>query len=433
MKKALMISAAAVLMMNCGCGKIKDSGTSSVKTASSETESDTSTVTVTATEAETVTTTATTKPKPKQQLLMENRKELGVYENVRISDLITSTNAVLTEPDAPVDTSAPGTFEITVKYELDDVQAEKKVTYSVADTTPPIVLNSGNMATHIRGTAFDLAAYVGYGDNYDRAPVLSYTGTVDAMTNGSYPIRATVTDSSGNAKSWDLTINVADSIPQQNVTTQTPFTSFIAANRTSDPNVRFGIDVSEWQGDIDFNAVKSEGCSFVFIRAGYGYKNIAEDKWFRENLRKAKNVGMDTGVYFYSGASNIETVRKQANWVCDQLGGAQLELPIAFDFEDFSTFQEYGMNLHDVNELYFAFADELKQRGYQTILYSSKNFLRDVWNDEAKNAYGVWLAHYIDKTDYTGDHAVWQGCSDGIISGINGYVDLNVMYKKFPL
>ena len=91
------------------------------------------------------------------------------------------------------------------------------------------------------------------------------------------------------------------------------------------------------------------------------------------------------------------------------------------------------MNLHDVNELYFAFADELEQHGYSTILYSSKNFLRDVWDDEANSSHGVWLAHYIDKTDYTGDYAVWHGCSDGIISGIDGYVDLNVMYKKFPL
>lgn len=434
MKKAFAISAAAVLTMTCGCGKIKDNDSSSkTEPMSVSTSASTSPVT-TAAETTSVTTTTTTKPKPKQQLLMESRQKLGVYEKVKLSDFITETNAVLSEPDTLVDTSQTGALDITVKYELDGVQAEKKLSYTVEDTTAPILLNSGYSATHVRGKAFDLKNYVGYADDYDRSPVLTYTGTVDTMTNGKYPITATVTDSSGNATTWDLTITVADSIPQQQYgTSSTPFASFVAANRSTDPDVRYGIDVSEWQGNIDFDAVKSAGCSFVFMRAGYGYRNITEDKWFRENLRKAKAAGIDTGIYFYSGASNVEAAREQARWVCEQLGDTPIELPIAFDFEDFGTFQEFGMSLHDLNELYFAFADEVEKHGHTSILYSSKNFLESTWTEDAKSAHGVWLAHYIDKTNYTGDYAVWQGASDGQISGIDGYVDLNVMYKKFPL
>ena len=150
MKKAFAISAAAVLTMTCGCGKIKDNDSSSkTEPMSVSTSASTSPVT-TAAETTSVTTTTTTKPKPKQQLLMESRQKLGVYEKVKLSDFITETNAVLSEPDTLVDTSQTGALDITVKYELDGVQAEKKLAYTVEDTTAPILLNSGYSATHVR-------------------------------------------------------------------------------------------------------------------------------------------------------------------------------------------------------------------------------------------------------------------------------------------
>ncbi|MBR4626330.1 MAG: glycoside hydrolase family 25 [Ruminococcus sp.] len=434
MKYKLAIPAAALLTLTCGCGKIKSSGSpSEVTSSSAETASTAVSETTTAVTTKAVITT-TKKAEPPKDLVMENKQKLGVYDKVKVADFITSTNAVLTEPDAAVDTSKTGSCEITVKYEINGSQYEKTLSYTVEDNTDPIVLNSGWAANHVRGTQFDLGKYVGYADNYDSAPVLTYTGNIDPNTSGSYPITATVTDSSGNSTSWDLIIKVADSFPptQYDNGDPMPFTNFIGANANTGA-VSFGIDVSEWQGDIDFNAVKSDGCSFVFMRAGYCYSHIVKDPYFDQNFSRAKAAGLNTGLYFYTTASNEEQAREQARWVIEQLGGQKLELPIAFDWEEFGTFQEYGMSIHDINEVYLAFADEVEKAGYTPMLYSSKNFLNTVWSEDTKKAHPVWLAHFIDRTDYTGEYDIWQGSCTGKISGIYGDVDLNVLYKELPL
>ena len=197
--------------------------------------------------------------------------------------------------------------------------------------------------------------------------------------------------------------------------------------------MRFGIDVSAWQADIDFNAVRDAGCSFVMIRIGYYYSKITLDDYFRQNLKNAVNAGLDVGIYFYTTDRTEEGVREHVRWITEQLEGQKLTLPIAFDWEEFSHFQKYGMSIRDLNDVYAAFADEVTKQGNKPMLYSSKNFLNIIWSEKSKRLSPVWLAHYVKETNYEGDYAIWQGSAYGRSPGINGDVDMDIQYLSQKL
>ena len=193
---------------------------------------------------------------------------------------------------------------------------------------------------------------------------------------------------------------------------------------------KFGIDVSAWQGDVDYKAVRDAGCSFVIVRAGYYYSQLIPDDYFSKNLKNAAAAGLDIGVYFYTTDRTEEGVREHVRWIAEQLDGQKLDLPIAFDWEEFAHFQQYGISIRDLNDVYAAFADEVRKQGYQPMLYSSKIFLDTVWSERSKAAAPVWLAHYVDETTYTGEYAIWQESAYGRIPGIDGDVDMNIQYLK---
>ena len=191
-----------------------------------------------------------------------------------------------------------------------------------------------------------------------------------------------------------------------------------------------GIDVSVWQGDINFKKVKEAGAEFVMIRIGFGHdskNNIVMDSKFKNNIKNAKEEGLLVGIYFYSYAKTIDEAKKQASWIIQELNGINLDLPITFDWESWTYFDDYQLNFLDINNIAKAFMDECIKAGYDSMLYSSLNYLNKVWN---LKEYKTWLAHYTKKTTYENDYLIWQSSSTGSINGINGAVDLDVLYKK---
>ena len=115
-------------------------------------------------------------------------------------------------------------------------------------------------------------------------------------------------------------------------------------------------------------------------------------------------------------------------WLTEQLEGQKLDLPIAFDWEEFAHFQKYGISIRHLNDVYAAFADEVIKQGYQPMLYSSKIFLETIWSERMKQTAPVWLAHYVNETNYEGEYAIWQASAYGRIPGINGDVDMDIRY-----
>ena len=300
--------------------------------------------------------------------------------------------------------------------------------YAVVDSIPPLKLWSGDGTVLERGTEFDINDVIAYGDNADPTPLVTVDGKVNMEKNGSYPLHVKVTDSSGNSTEWDLKVKVADELPRYDDTTErTGFAEFVKANKGKGRS--FGIDVSAWQDDIDFRAVKKSGCEFVIIRIGYTYDGeLNIDKNFYHNIQGARAAGLKTGVYLYSTDKTEEQVRYDADWIIDTLGRENLDLPVAFDWEDFGNFQDYGMSFHELNKLYDAFADQLSQDGYGCMLYGSKNYIENVW--EKTDTRPVWLAHYTEKTDYLGPYMLWQASCTGRIPGINGNVDMDILYNN---
>lgn len=363
-------------------------------------------------------TEAPTEPEP---LVLEGREQLEVYESITAAAFVTRTNAELTDPELRIPTDTPGDCTVDIPCRYGNEVQTVTLSYRVADTTPPAILNNGKNAAVQTGQGFDLNTLVGYGDNCDPHPVLTYSGSVDTNTPGSYPVTATVTDASGNAVSWDLTVTVADQLPKPGNDRPTENFADFRANYAGD-GVRFGMDVSKWQGNIDWNAVREAGVDFVLIRCGYGDSSISGDEKYTQNIRGAAEAGIDTGVYFYSTASDPETARAQADWLAAQIADAEIKLPVAFDWESFKNFQRYGMSLHDLNAVYDAFDAQMAAYGYSTMLYSSLEDLHTAWDTDGRT---IWLARYADAADYDG-YTYWQQANTGRVPGISGDVDLDL-------
>ncbi len=427
MKKYLIILLTVASLTSCGQTVGSDSDIAEVTTSA---------VTGTTTTSEVTTTTATAKSikavsnNPPDTAYFTINDDIEVYSEITIADLISDTNTEIIYSEIPVDTSETGEKQAEIVFEYEGGTYSKNVSYTVSDTTEPLVLNSGwNPYTKV-GEPFDINSIIGFADNYDRSPSVTYTGTVDSSTVGSYPITVTVTDNSGNSTSWDMTVFVMNEIPSpEDNNPRVNFADF--KNYYNYENISYGIDVSAWQTNVDYEAVKAEGVEFVLIRMGYCYNEIQLDDYYFTNIENADNAGLDIGVYFYSTANTEEKAREQAQWIVQQLDGRELDFPVAFDWEEWGSFQQYGMNIHDLNEIFYAFCDELEKSGYSGMLYSSKNFLDNFWENKINRP--VWLAHYVDETDYSGAFSIWQASAYGRIQGISGDVDMNIRVNDMPL
>ncbi|MCR4888568.1 MAG: DUF5011 domain-containing protein [Ruminococcus sp.] len=436
MRKILSTIAVLSALTLASCGKtaaVKEESTAPETTAASTASQAEKTTTT----AETTTTAATTTKAPEnagdapEAVQAEISGSVEVYSETAVREIISSINAELAEPDVLIDTGSTGEKKMRIPIIYEGKKYEKEITYNVADTTKPLVVNSGWNPYVKLGQPFNIDSIVGYIDNYDRQPSITYTGDVNTSEVGSYPISVTVTDSSGNSSSWDMDVLVLNEIPRpEDNEPRVTFDDFMAYYNYVD--VSYGIDVSTWQGSVDYDAVRNAGAEFVLMRVGFYYSGEVEmDDCYQQNIANASAAGLDVGVYFYSADNTEEGAREHARWIIDQLGGKQTEYPIAFDWEEWGTIQEYGMNLRDLNNVFEAFCDEVEKHGYKAMLYSSKNFLENVW--ENRNNHPVWLAHYTDETDYSGPFAIWQASSVGRIPGIAGDVDMNIRFKNIPL
>ncbi len=205
-----------------------------------------------------------------------------------------------------------------------------------------------------------------------------------------------------------------------------PLKEVVQKHKTS--TTKIGVDVSQWQGKIDWPAVKDAGIEFAFIRLGYQTKFNSEytlDPFFHQNVQAAQAAGLPIGIYFYSYADTVEQAKDQAEWIAEQISDYNIELGVAFDWESWSEFNIANMSLYTINKVATTFLDTLESFGYNGVLYSSKVYLERIWQP---NNYPVWLAQYYDRVTYDGDYWIWQMSNTGQVTGINGDVDLNIMY-----
>ncbi len=197
----------------------------------------------------------------------------------------------------------------------------------------------------------------------------------------------------------------------------------------------FGIDVSSYQGDIDWDAVRSDGVEFAILRIGvrgYGEEgNIKIDDKFFQNYDGARKAGLDIGVYFYSQAISVEEAVEEAKFVLEQLGDRKLEYPIVFDWEpvDAST-SDSPPRTEDIMPgtltlCAVAFCETIRDAGYEAMIYTNKKMAYIKYDMRKFADYPVWLALYNTDLTYYYDFDMWQ-YGFGKVDGIEGDVDLDI-------
>lgn len=356
----------------------------------------------------------------------DNKLDYG--EEIYLYDLIKVSNGKIITDNYKIDTMDLKSINISIKYEN---QSNKVNTYSfkvsVIDDTPPKMFFSSTYYTE-KGKEIDILDKVLCGDNYDKEPTCAIEGTYNINIVGEYNLKLSAIDSSGNkAKTENIKLIVQEKGSSSNYTPVTYKIEDVIQNHKNSKTM-IGIDVSAWQQDIDWEEVKKQGIEFAMLRIGYGYDNQNFlDKYFKKNLKGAKKNGIKVGGYFYSYASTKEEVINHAKWIINILDEEKLDLPIAFDWEIWDSFNDYKLNFVELNEMAKAFMDELQKNGYKAMNYGSTNYLREIWN---LPNYPTWLAHYTTKTNYNKDYYIWQFTNKGLVDGIKGYVDLDILYKK---
>lgn len=198
----------------------------------------------------------------------------------------------------------------------------------------------------------------------------------------------------------------------------------------------YGIDVSYYQYNIDWDKVKAAGIKYAIIRVGYrGYGNgqLVLDDRFSSYLKGAKAAGLDVGVYFYTQAINTTEAKEEAQFVLNHIKGYELEMPVYYDIEgvdyDSGRLDEANLSKTQKTALCTAFCDTIKNAGYDAGVYANKSWLTyQIDGAGLAKKYPVWLAHYTTETDYTGNFDMWQYTGMGSVSGIAVYVDMNVRY-----
>ncbi|MDE6834125.1 MAG: glycoside hydrolase family 25 protein [Ruminococcus sp.] len=206
-------------------------------------------------------------------------------------------------------------------------------------------------------------------------------------------------------------------------------TSFTTPTTTSDYLYK-GIDVSVWQGDVDWKKVKDSGIDYAIIRAGYGKYATQKDVKFEQNMEQAKANGIDRGVYWYSYATTVEAALMEAKACCEVIKGYQLEYPVYFDIED-ACFN--NLSNDKIRAITDTFCKYMEEQGYCCGVTSYSNFLRNRLGVPFLNQYTVWIAHYnVRKPSYGGYYGMWQYSCNGSVSGVNGNVDLDYAYVDYP-
>lgn len=220
---------------------------------------------------------------------------------------------------------------------------------------------------------------------------------------------------------------------------------FVESNgyiRYEDGKSVLGVDVSEHQGTIDWQAVKNAGMDFVILRVGYrgmteGLLNV--DATFEQNYQGAVDAGLKVGVYFFSQAVTEKEAQQEADFVLETLNGRELSYPVVFDWETPIPSEElpaedlraYNMSGEEVTSFAKAFCQRIEKKGYTACVYTNKHMAYNSFNLEELKEYALWYAEYQPAPSLYYNFRIWQYSASGTVPGIEGNVDLNICFEPY--
>lgn len=232
---------------------------------------------------------------------------------------------------------------------------------------------------------------------------------------------------------------------QQEQGSQVDVAKLLVSERVQEQQrVTIGIDVSRYQGTIDWSQAAQSGIDFAMIRVGYRSaqedREIYADTNARYNMQEAQAAGIQVGVYFFSTAATAQEATEEAQWVAEYISRYQITYPVAFDCEGYEREDSvlYGLDNGQRTDIALAFMQEIYNQGYTPMFYGSSYAMTgsNHWDmDRIERSYKVWVSQYpalpypqTERSSYQGTHAMWQYTNQGSLPGIERPVDVNVAY-----
>lgn len=199
----------------------------------------------------------------------------------------------------------------------------------------------------------------------------------------------------------------------------------------------FGVDLSEYQGVVDFEKLKNEGVDFVILRiGGRGYGSAGKmytDTNYYSYYKAAKDAGLKVGGYFFSQATNAQEGKEEAEYVLDYVHGMDFDFPIAFDWEliEGDTARTDNVSSTDLTDAAIAFCETIKAEGFEPIVYTNTHLMYYKYELERLKDYDFWIADYENSPSMYYNFTMWQYNIEGKLDGIDGNVDMNICMKNY--
>ena len=279
-----------------------------------------------------------------------------------------------------------------------------------------------------------------YGDDAVAARPDGDSGSVSDDQSGIGTDESDVDDSAGEASADDFTqadFPEADSLEPnswryENGLLIDTVSDGIDAQSLADealPNgaVARGIDVSNFQGTIDWNQVKAAGIEFAILKVGPVYGK--PDSTFERNATECERLGIPYGVYYYSYARSVADANKEADRTLAWLGGHHPSLPVYYDLEDNYILQDPNFSKDKLAQIAQTFCNRMEAVGFKSGIYANLNWFNNYLNSPSLSGYDHWVAQYNWRCDYAGSYSFWQYSSSGNVPGVNGRCDMNYCFN----
>lgn len=198
-----------------------------------------------------------------------------------------------------------------------------------------------------------------------------------------------------------------------------------------------GIDISKYQGNINWQKVANDGVEYAFIRVGnrgYGNGELVEDPLYRQNIEGALNAGVDVGVYFYSQSITVEEAIEEAEFVLELIQGYDITYPVVYDAEEVfgdDVRTNVGLTAELRTDMTIAFCDAVKDAGYEPMVYGNIKWFVEMLDMTRLTQYDKWFAQYFKTPFFPYDFQIWQYTSAGTVDGVSGDCDLNISFKDY--
>ena len=391
-------------------------------TPSNPTESDaTATTTTTATEETTTPTTTTTIPITTTMTTTTTTVPTTTTITTTTTLPTTTTTTTTTLPTTTSITTTSAKATTTQKTTTKASTTTAKVTTTQKATTMAGTTTATGKTTTQSGTT------TATGKTTAQNETTTATGKTTAQSGTTTATGKTTTKASTTTATTKATTTTAK-------TTAKPTATTTVITYATKPGIGAGaifegVDVSVYQGNIDWNKAKADGIEFAVIRAGYGKYVSQKDKYFDQNMKNAKAAGLPCGVYWFSYALTPEDAIKEADACYEVIKNYKLEYPVSFDME---TESQMKLPKETVAQIIEAFCGRMESYGYYTTLYTYASFLNYKVEDRIFDKYDIWVAHYnTSKPAFNRNYGLWQYSCTGSVWGITGNVDRDYVYLDY--